>query len=58
MKLKFNINIIELMKLSHISSILYIKNTRHGSFIRHNRSTLLDFPTIYPSESKIGILGR
>ena len=58
MKLKFNTNITYLMKILHLSNIIYIKNTYHRSLSRHNRSTVLDFATIYPSESKIGNLGR
>ena len=58
MKLKFNINSLNLLKFLYIHGILYTKNIYQRSSIGHNRSTLLDFPTIYPSESKIGNLGR
>ena len=58
MKLKFNIYNRYLLRFLYINYINIMKNTHHRSLAGQNRSKLLDFPTIYPSESKIGNLGK
>ena len=58
MKSKFNTYRMNLLKFSHILIDIYIKNIYHRSSTGQDRSKLLDFATIYPSESKIGNLGK
>ena len=58
MKLKFNTYIIDLLRFLHIYDYINMRNIYHRSLTRQDRSKLLDFATIYPSESKIGNLGR
>ncbi len=58
MKLKFNIfNVFIINKLQYITliNIINVQTRLHGG---QSRSKLIDLPTIYPSEPKVGSLDR
>ncbi len=58
MKLKFNIYYMIFMKKLQYYNTLNNKNIHTRSHRVQLRSKLIDLPTIYSSESKIGSLGE
>jgi hypothetical protein len=58
MKSKFNIFNIKVINNLQDLTNLFVKNTYTRSDKRIARSKLIDLPTIYPSESVIGIRGK